>query len=333
MPTIAIVGCAHIHIPGFIQRINARDDVTVKSVWDHQRARAEKRAAEVNAAIASDVSEIWRDEEIDAVVICSETNRHESLVIAAAGAKKHLFVEKPLGLAAADAYKMARAIEEAGLIFTTGYFMRGDPVHQFLKTHLERGSFGTVTRIHHTDCHNGGLSGFFDDEWAWMADLEQAGMGGFGDLGTHSLDILLWLMGDVDSVTANLGAVTGRYGKTDEFGEGLMRFSNGVTGVLSASWVHDGPRVTGLVSGLEGNAHFADGKLYFKSPHVAGADGQTEWTDLPPRLPHQFEMFFDALNGDDAPLVTPAEAARCCAVMEAFYKGAAEDRWVAPERG
>src|SRR5690349_4052678 len=90
--TIALVGTAHIHTPGFISLLKSRTDVKVKYVWDHDAARAEKRTKEVGAAVASDLRQVWADPEILAVVICSETNRHHDLVLGAAKAGKHMFV-------------------------------------------------------------------------------------------------------------------------------------------------------------------------------------------------------------------------------------------------
>src|SRR5215472_8004424 len=88
--TIALVGTAHIHTPGFIDLIKSRPDVQVKSVWDHDAARAEKRAKAVDAKVVADAKEIWDDPEIAAVIICSETNRHHDLVLPAAKAGKHM---------------------------------------------------------------------------------------------------------------------------------------------------------------------------------------------------------------------------------------------------
>jgi predicted dehydrogenase len=275
MHQIALVGCAHIHTPGFIKRINERQDIHVKYVWDYEAERAAHRARELNAQAINDLSAIWSDAEIEAVVICSETNRHEALVLPAAAAQKHLFVEKPLGIGAADAYKMADAIDAAGVYYHTGYFRRGDAIHLFIREQIQNGSFGKISRIRHTNCHSGSLGGWFDTEWRWMADPAQAGIGAFGDLGTHSLDILLWLMGSIDLATSRLAVVTGRYGDCDESGEGLLQFSNGVIGSLAAGWVDVADPVWLEVSGTEGHAYVADGKLYFKSKHVEGADGKT----------------------------------------------------------
>src|SRR5258705_7340576 len=80
--TLAFVGVAHIHTPEYIRLAKSRSDVRVKSVWDHDSARAATRAKELNARVVADVKEVWADPEINAVVICSETNRHHELVLA-----------------------------------------------------------------------------------------------------------------------------------------------------------------------------------------------------------------------------------------------------------
>ncbi len=331
MTTVALVGAAHIHTPGFVKRLQARDDVTVKYIWDHQPERAAKYTEALSAQVAPDVAEVWADPAIDGVIICSETNRHEPLVLAAAESGKHLFAEKPLGMGAVDAYRMADAIERAGVLFQTGYFMRGNPIHLFLREQLANGAFGTVTRFRHTNCHSGSLGGWFDTDWRWMTDPAQAGVGAFGDLGTHSLDIMLWLMGHVTDATATLKVVTGHYGDCDETGEGLMNFENGVLGSLAAGWVDVAHPVGLVLSGTEGHAYTANGKLYFQSAHVVGADGKEPWEKLPEAWPHAFELFLDALNGADVPLVGAREAAERSAVMEALYEGARTQAWVAPK--
>jgi len=206
------------------------------------------------ATAGDNVHKIWSDPDIAAVVICSETNRHYDLLLAAAKAGKHMFAEKPLGITAKESYAMADAIEKANLLFTTGYFMRTDPMHLFLKDEIAKGNFGKITRARGSNCHGGSLGGWFDQEWRWMADPKIAGVGAFGDLGTHKLDILMWLLGDVDSVTADIKVVTQRYGDCDESGEALIRFKNGVIGTLAAGWVDVDDPVQLLISGTEAHA-------------------------------------------------------------------------------
>ncbi len=339
MATIALVGCAHIHTPGFINKIKQRSGIRVKSVWDHQGERGRRRAAELGATFVEDVDRVWQDGEVEAVVICSETDRHQELVGAAASAGKHLFAEKPLGLGAADSYAMADAIERAGVRFQTGYFQRGDPMNLFLKEQIAQGVFGKITRVRGSNCHAGSLKGWFDPQpekveadWRWMADPKVAGVGGFGDLGTHALDILLWWLGDVESGTAQLDPVTNRYDGCDETGEGLFRFANGTIGTLAAGWVDVADPVKYVVSGTEGHAAVVNGQLFIASEKLS-SDGKQPWTKLPERQSSGFDAFLDVTEGKQATLVGAHEAAYRAAVMEALYEGARGGNWVKPKKG
>jgi predicted dehydrogenase len=161
-----------------------------------------------------------------------------------------------------------------------------------------------------------------------MADPEIAGCGAYGDLGTHRLDIMMWMMGDPVRVTADLDVTTGRYGACDETGEGMLRFEGGAIGVLAGGWVDLANPVPILISGTEGHAYVCQGQLYYKSEHVEGADGKEPWTNVPDDLPHAFELFLDAMLGQDAPLVGVREAAARSAVMEAMYEAARTQTWV-----
>lgn len=334
--TLAFVGCAHIHTPGFINLLKSRPDVSVKYVWDHLPARAHKRGADLNAKVVASLDEIWKDPAIQGVVICSETNRHPALVKAAAAAKKHMFVEKPLGITASESLAMAKAIEGAGLLFTTGYFMRTDPKHLFLREQVAAGAFGKITRASAWNCHSGSLGGWFDEKpndpsesWRWMADTTQSGVGGFGDLGTHSLDILMWIIGDIASVSADIRVVTGRYGpKTDETGQALIRFRNGVMGSLTAGWLDVANPVTLMISGTEGFASIVNDKLYFQSKKFPAAKGNEPWTQLPTAPKAPLHQFVDAVAGNSGqPLVKPSEAAARVVAMEAMYKSAKRGQW------
>lgn len=336
MKQIAYVGVAHIHTPGFVERLNKRNDIKVKAVWDEKPERAKLTADKLDTSVVDNLAAIMGDSDIEAVVICSETNQHEYLVDLAASAGKHIFAEKPLGATSEGAYKMARAIEQAGVLFHSGYFMRGQSPHLFIKQQLEAGTLGKITRIRHSNVHSGSLGrwfekGWFEGGWMWMTDPEIAGVGGFGDLGAHSIDILMWLMGDVEKVTAQIDKAFDHY-KCDEYGEGLIRFSNGVIGTLAAGWVDVFNTMPVLVAGTEGQIYVNAGNVYFHSNHVKGADGSAPWTDLPEALPHAFDLFLDAINGKDVPLITVREAADRVAVMEAFYTADNQNTWVEPRK-
>jgi predicted dehydrogenase len=336
MKDLAFLGCGHIHTPGFINMLKPRKDVRVTKVWDHHAARGTQRAGELNAAFVGEVADILSDSSIAGVVVASETDLHDGLVAKVAAAKKHLFVEKPLGMRADDAYRMASAIERAGVLFQTGYFMRGISNVRAIKKLVDEKWFGTITRVRASNCHSGALGGWFDSkpndpasDWRWMADVKRSGVGAFGDLGTHSLDLLLWMFGSVQSVTATLDLGTKRYEGTDETGEALFVFESGIIATLAAAWDDIANPVSFLVSGTKGHAMIVDGKL-----HLQHADKQIAavMSDAMPGLPHAFELFLDAVAGKpDVQLVGAKEAAYRSAVMEAMYEAARTKSWVTPK--
>lgn len=335
MIVLGVAGAAHIHMPSYLKMLKERSGVRVKNLWDHDADRAARNARALNAMPTGNLEALLGDPETQAVLVCAETDRHLGIVLGAAKAKKHLYVEKPLGLATADAREMAAAVEKAGVHFQTGFGKRGCGYHRFIKQAIERGDFGMVTRVRATVVHGGALrDGKFSGDYAWMADARQAGGGGFFDLGGHGLDLLLWLMGDVEAATATVGSATRRYPLCDEFGEGQLRFANGAIGTLAAGWVDVTDPVDFAIWGTEGQAYLTrDDVLYFKSNRVPGADGKSPWTDLPEAQPHPFLRFLDAVGGKQGmDLISVREAAYTSAVMDAMYQGAREGRWVKPER-
>ena len=327
MQTTAFLGVAHIHTPGFINTINKRDDVSCKYVYDHDAARAQKAAEKLGAQVA-DIATILSDVAVTSVVICSETNAHVELVTRAAQAGKNIFAEKPLAVSIEAADQMAAAIEKAGVVFQTGFFMRSEATNRFIRAEVQAGHLGTITRMRFTNCHQGALAGWFDDEWRWFADKKLAGGGGFADLGAHALDIVLWCLvpecGEVVKTCATLGNATGRYGdlsQIDEWGAGMITFENGAVGIIEAGWVDPKYSAPVEVHGTEGQILVHDGKVFYFSKNVPGADGG-EWTNLPAGGAHAFELFWDKLQGRDVPLVSVEEAARESRVMAQLYAAA-----------
>jgi predicted dehydrogenase len=325
MARLALLGAAHIHTPNFAKTLASRADHAVSAVWDHDGARATRTADSLSARATTDLAAAL--EGVDAAIVCSETRHHERLVGEICELRLPLFVEKPLGTGADDAARMASRIEAAGVAFQTGFFMRSHPAHRYLKGAIADGTFGRITHVRHSNCHAGAIHGWFDREWRWMADPAEAGVGAFGDLGAHSLDLLVWLLGPIASVVATLDGGTRRYGDCDELGECLLRFTNGAIGSVVAGWVNVANPVTLVVSGTEGLAWMSGGHLYLHHKRL-GADGKAPWTALPPALPHAFDQFLDALAGKPAELIPVREAAYGCRVVDTLYQAAHARRWL-----
>ncbi|MDF2440214.1 MAG: hypothetical protein JWN98_1198, partial [Abditibacteriota bacterium] len=298
--------------------------------------RAKKRADELQVAFhsnkAEDIDAILNDPEITSVIVCSETNYHRDLVTRAAQAGKHVFVEKPLAASAEDAAAIRKAVEEAGVVFQTGFFQRSSSHSQWVKQEVAAGHLGQITRMRQTNAHMGALGGWFDTEWRWIAEKELAGGGGFADLGAHALDIILWTLrgacggpcGEVQRVAGFIGTQTRRYGDIDEYGSGLIQFTSGAIAEVEASWVDPKLHSAIEISGTEGQIQIRDGKIFYFSKHVEGADGSEYKGELPVAGPHAFELFWDKLEGKElsVPLVSIEEAAEESRVMAEMYRAA-----------
>ena len=328
MKKIAILGTAHIHAKKFLQTLKQRNDLNVIALWDHDSNRRERDANILETRAISNYNEILGHKELDAVIICSETNLHEKIIMDVTAAKKHLFVEKPIGFGREDAKKMMHAIEESGVFFQTGYFMRSSAVNRKLKELISNKAFGKISRIQMNNCHDGIRRNIFNG-YEWTTDLRQSGVGAFGDLGTHVLDLLLWIFQDLKAVLATFESPLNTFEGCEETGVALLKFHSGIIATISAGWVDVAQPFVSIVSGTEGHAYTTKEEIYFKSTRNNNFDGQQPLTDLPDALPHAFDLFLDSIsNNSKKNLISVREAAYNCSVIESMYKSNRMNEWV-----
>jgi predicted dehydrogenase len=331
--TLALLGVAHMHTPLYLQILKTREDVKVKCVWDRDPERAAKVAAECGAKLVRSAAEAVADAEVAGVVILSETSLHAEHAKLAAKARKHVYIEKPLGVGGRDAAEIAEVLEKAGVVFTTGYHLRTVPKYIFVKQLIDKDAFGKIVRLECSFANDCLLQGVFDKEFKWTVDPKWGALGGFADTGTHALDMLMWLMGDAEAVSADIRTVTNRYPGCDETGQALIRFRNGVTASLSAGWIEPENPVALQVCGTAGHAVIFNERLYLRTKKVTGADGARPWGKLPAGPDHPALQFVSAIAGHkDMPLVTAREAAARVKVMEALYQAARLRQWVTVSR-
>ena len=328
--TLAMVGGAHIHAPDFANRMKLDENVHTKYVWDPNPETARARQEVTGGQIAGSPEIIFRDPEVDGVVITSQTKMHTDLVFPAVNAGKHLFVEKPLGMNGDEATEIASAINNAGVIFQTGYFMRSSGVNQKVRSLVQSGALGDITRLRLSNVHSGVIGGWFDTDWRWMTEPDQAGVGAFGDLGSHVFDLLLWFMeGDKPKAcTGYIDSVIGRYPDSDEYGEGMVTFESGAVATVAAGWVdHANPNQI-EISGTKGHLRVTNGNLYLQIPEM-NLEASEPFTDLPESWKHPVEIFFDAVAGtNQAPLITANEAAAVNRLVSEIYTAHDRGRWV-----
>jgi predicted dehydrogenase len=326
----ALVGGAHIHAPDFVNRMARHEKVETRYVWDPNSDTARARQRVSGGEIVDDVSSILSDPEVNALVVGTETFRHLDVISPAAASGKHLFVEKPVGMNGEEAEQIAEMVKSAGVLFQTGYFMRSSGVNRTIKKLMNEKALGDITRLRLSNVHSGAIGGWFDNEWRWMADPEQAGVGAFGDLGCHAADLLLWFMENdyAESCTAHINAVLERYPGCDEYGEGMVRFDSGAVATIAGGWVdHANPNQI-EISGTKGHLRVTNGELFVRVPEMDASPSEP-WQQLENDIRHPLDMFFDAISGiENLPLVTVTEAARVNSLISAMYRADSQRSWV-----
>jgi len=331
---IAFISTGHIHMRDFARSIKQRTQLEIVGIFDRNPALAAKWSKDLNAPVVEDYRRILDDKSIEAVIIAGTTAEHAEYVVPTAQAGKKLYAEKPLATGYAQAHLMYRAIKGAGVLFQTGHFMRSDEKNRFVKQEIEAGNLGTITRVRAVNCHEGAVDGWFEPDYHWLADSTDAGGGGFMDLGCHAMDLLVYLFGPIAEVTANMGGKTIRYPHIDEYGEGLIRFANGISGSVAAGWVSRRCPTKLEIDGTEGHLQITEGKVYYfsRKSKVPGADGSgpIDPEHMPARLPRAFELYLDVLEGkgDAKDLVPVEDALHVVKVMEAAYLSDKVRGWV-----
>jgi predicted dehydrogenase len=134
------------------------------------------------------------------VSVTAPNHLHAQIGVAVAEAGKHLWIEKPVGLNAADAEAVRRAVQAAGVSSAVGFNYRNVPAVMRARSAIDSGAIGRPThaRVHlFTDyaAHPGG-------PMSWRFALDRGGHGVLGDLASHGIDLVRFLLGDVDSVVA-----------------------------------------------------------------------------------------------------------------------------------
>jgi predicted dehydrogenase len=206
-------------------------------------------AEEMDCAQASSLEELLADPGIDALLIATSHRSHRELVEAAAGAGKHVFIEKPLALTVEDARACVEAAEAAGIVLQVGFQRRRLPAHREIKRLIDDGSIGDIESL---EANHSLPNRIPDDAWRW--DEEESPLGSMTSLGIHQIENFHYLAGPITRV----GTVSrrGRSVSIDEATAMVFEFSSGAVGTLVSSFFTPW-RISLSVYGTEGAA-FAD---------------------------------------------------------------------------
>ena len=183
------------------------------------------------AAVQLAPADVIGHPDVQVVAVCSPTESHASLALAALEAGRHVVVEKPLAVRVSDAVRIEDVARARGLVVSMVAQRRFEPEHQHLKRALESGALGEI-RLATTHVH-----WFRDDAYYRSAPWRTSMSGGGGSLmnqGVHNVDLLRWLCGPVESVTAQFGTL-GRAMDAEDTTVATVLFSSGALGLISTS--------------------------------------------------------------------------------------------------
>jgi predicted dehydrogenase len=344
---IGIVGC------GMISEIQATAiaevaGAKVVAFCDNARAAAQARAAQFGGRVYERVDDLVLDPEVDAVSICTPSGLHMEAAIAAARAKKHVIVEKPIEVTLDRIDPIIAACQASGVRLAAVFPRRFMESSHALKGAIEAGRFGTIVLA------SVYIKWFRDQGYyakgGWRGTYQYDGGGALMNQGVHGIDLLQWLMGGVREVAAFASTRAHTDIEVEDVAAASLAFRSGALGVVegtTGAWPGETIRIE--ISGTQGSVVMEDEafrtwrfqretpcdesiRQRFRPGQEVVSGGATD-----PRAINteghrrQFEDFVGAIREDRPPRVEGRDARAAVAVITAIYRAARERRTVAVE--
>jgi predicted dehydrogenase len=183
--------------------------------WPAPALPVRKTIVDINEEIAAEAalrygfekgSGDWRtviaDDSIDVVDIATPNHMHAEIVIAAAKAGKHIICEKPLARDGAEAKLMYEAVKVSGVVNMVSFNYRRTPAVALAKKLIDQGDIGEILSFRGVYLQD--WSADPDSPLSWRFQRKIAGSGSLGDIGTHVIDLALYLCGEITQVNSQL---------------------------------------------------------------------------------------------------------------------------------
>ena len=353
---VGIIGCGGIANGKHLPSLSKLPNVKLVAFCDLIEEKAEKAKEDFgteDAGVYTDYRKLLEQENIEVVHVLTPNASHCELSVAALNAGKHVMCEKPMATTYEEAQKMVEASRTSGKYLTVGYQTRSSQGHQYVRHMVERGELGEIYYIKAPSIRKRGVP-----LWGVFLDKEQQGGGPMIDIGTHSIDAALSLIGNYDVVSVT-GSVYRKLADTayqsNEWGiwdpetlafnvedsaMAYIRFRNGATMIVEAAWLlnyagDSHMTLCGTKGGVEflpeGKVRFCgetDGSFYTKdvTPGTSARDlfkGQSLTAEE-----YEAKQWIYSIVHQIPPLTKPEEAAVVSRIIEAVYRSAEEGRTI-----
>lgn len=330
MLKFAIVGCGriskrHSELLGLDQIKGAK----LVAACDLNEAKAQKLSSQFGIPSFTDMHEMMRSVDTDVIVVLTESGNHAKHVVDLAQYGKHIVVEKPMALTLDDADAMIRACDKAGVkLFVVKQNRFNVPVVK-LREAMEAGRFGKLVlgTVRVRWCRP---QAYYDqDSWrgTWALDG-----GVLTNQASHHVDLLEWMMGDVESVFAMSTTALAKI-EAEDTAVVTLKFKNGALGIIEATTAVRPKDLEGSISVLgEGGTveigGFAVNKMKtwnFVQPQDGDEHVMEQYSVNPPSVygfGHQayYEHVVDCIVNKKQHLVDGLEGRRSLELINAIYE-------------
>ncbi len=235
---VGMISWAHVHAEFRTKALLEMPGVRVVAIADDNPARGEAAGARWGIPdVYSDWRKLVERKDIDVVFVHSENNCHADQVVAAAEAGKDIFCEKPMATTLEDAERMLAAVRRNQVELVVAFVSRFAKEAERAKRIVDTGALGEVVSARAVI----GLAGIREigcpaDMEAWMIDPVAGGGGAWIDEGSHAVDLLRWMVGDVEAVALATAKRVKTHLAVEDEAIGLLRFANGALGEVNTSW-------------------------------------------------------------------------------------------------
>jgi len=266
---------------------------------------------------AGSLDELLSDADIEAVIIATPHSTHADLVVAAADAGKHVFVDKPFTLTVAEARRAIAAADAAGVVLQVGHNRRRQPATRRLKQMVDDGELGM---IHYAEANLSYPKGL-NPRSGWRGDPSESPAGGMTGLGVHMADNLNYLLGRPARVAAFSRRVIG-VGNLDDVTHATVEFESGVLASLGTAMVIPDIART-AVWGTEAAAwNEVDGE-HFYMQRVGEKDRTEQPVETLDTVRDELEEFAVNVRTGSRPETGGPEALEAVVVLEGVVESAA----------
>ena len=227
-----VIGCGGIADRRTLPGMMLSDIVEVVAVMDANKAAAENCKEKYGAKYAFEKYEdVLALDEVEAVYIASPVFFHKEQAIAAAKAKKHILLEKPVAMTVEDAEEIKKVCIENNVKISIGFLMRFHGYHQKIREIIAEGKIGEIVSM------RGQFTCWYPDiEGAWRQKKATAGGGALVDMGIHVIDLMHYLTGlKAVEVAAFNQTQTFNY-EVDDSSNLIMKMDNGSVAYVDSNF-------------------------------------------------------------------------------------------------